>query len=109
MSNAEQLKQAAIAIFGQMRERRTKLQSEYDVLQSKLAYKKAELDAQIDILSSAYQRMLNFKPFFEGRILCPRCWVVNGKQSTVGGVGQGGVVRCDVCHQEFPLSRSPKK
>ena len=100
MSNADQLKQAAIAIFGQMRDRKTSLQSEYDDLQSKLAYKKAELDSQVDILSSAYERMLNFRPLLGGKILCPRCWVVNGKESTVA-VGQVDTVRCDVCHQEY--------
>ena len=95
MSNTDQLKQAAVAIFGQMRHRKTTLQSEYDDLQSKLAHKKVELDSQVDILSSAYERMLNFRPLLGGKILCPRCWVVNGKESTVAG-GQGHTVRCDV-------------
>jgi hypothetical protein len=101
MGAADELKQAAIAIFGQMRERKTNLQSEYDKLQSQLAYKKVELDAQVDIVSSAYERMLNFKPSLGGKVLCPRCWVVNAKQSAVSPMGQGDMIRCNVCHQEF--------
>jgi hypothetical protein len=102
MSNTDQLKQAAVAIFGQMRHRKTTLQSEYDDLQSKLAHKKVELDSQVDILSSAYERMLNFRPLLGGKILCPRCWVVNGKESTVAGA-QGHTVRCNVCHQDYSI------
>jgi hypothetical protein len=103
MGSTDQLKQAAIAIFGKMRERKTNLQSEYDDLQSKLAYKKAELDAQIDIVSSAYERMLNFKPLHSGELLCPRCWVVNSKESAISEVQQGHTVRCNVCRQEFSV------
>ena len=103
MGSTDQLKQAAIAIFGKMRERKTNLQSEYDDLQSKLAYKKAELDAQIDIVSSAYERMLNFKPLHGGKLFCPRCWVVNSKESAISAVQQGDTVRCNICRQEFSV------
>ena len=103
MGATDQLKQAAIAIFGKMRERKTNLQSEYDDLQSKLAYKRAELDGQIDIVSSAYERMLNFKPLRGGKLFCPRCWVVNSKESNISAQGQGDAARCDVCRQEFSV------
>ena len=103
MGSTDQLKQAAIAIFGKMRERKTNLQSEYDDLESKLAYKKAELDAQIDIVGSAYERMLNFKPLQGGKLFCPRCWVVNSKESAVSAAQQGDTVRCNACRQEFSI------
>jgi hypothetical protein len=103
MATADHLKQAAISIFGQMRDRKTKLQAEYDEVQSKLAYMKAELDTQVDIVSRAYERMLNFKPSFEGKNLCPRCWVVNSKESALSPIGQGHLLRCNVCQQEFSV------
>jgi hypothetical protein len=56
MSAADHLKGVATAIFNQMRDRKVSLQSEYDELQSKLVRKKAELDSEVDILSSVYQR-----------------------------------------------------
>jgi hypothetical protein len=103
MDVAEPLKKAAIATFDKMRERKTNLQSEYDDLQSKLAYKKADLDAQIDVVGSAYERMLNFKPLRGEKALCPRCWVVNSKESAVSALNSGNALRCKVCHQELSI------
>jgi hypothetical protein len=102
MSAADHLKGVATAIFNQMRDRKVSLQSEYDELQSKLARKKAELDSEVDILSSVYQRLLSFTPLVGNTILCPRCWVINGKESAA--IEQGDVVRCGACHQEFSIS-----
>jgi hypothetical protein len=101
MSAADQLKQAANAILDQMRDRKAILQSEYDDLQSQLANKRVELDAQVDVLSSSYERVLNFRPMFDEKFLCPRCWVVNGKESEA--VQQGDLVRCSACRQEFSV------
>lgn len=102
MSAVDQLKKAATAIFNQMRDRRSMLQAEYDDLQSKLAHKKVELDSQVDILSSAYQRALDFRPLLGERVFCPRCWVVNGKKSEAAA--EGGTFRCSACQQEFPAT-----
>ena len=101
MSAAAKLKEIATAICNQMRDRKVMLQAEYDDLQSKLARKKAEVDSEVDILSNAYQRLLSFTPLVGDTILCPRCWVVNGKESEA--TAQGNIVRCGACHQEFPI------
>jgi hypothetical protein len=101
MSAAEKLKEIATAICNQMRDRKVMLQAEYDDLKSKLAHKKFELDSHVDFLSSAYQRALDFRPLAGGKFLCPRCWVVNGKESEA--TAHGNIVRCGACHQEFPI------
>ena len=101
MSAAEKLKGMATAICNQMRDRKVMLQAEYDDLQSKLAQKKFELDSHVDFLSMAYQRALDFRPVAREKFLCPRCWVVNGKESEA--TAQGNIDRCGACHEEFHI------
>jgi hypothetical protein len=47
--------------------------------------------------------MLNFKPLHGEKALCPRCWVVNSKESVVSSLKSGDALRCNACHQDFAM------
>jgi len=106
MTIGARLKQEAMKIFEGLRDRKAKLQSEYDDLQMQVSQKKAELDAHVDALSQSHERLLNYNPGPVGKLLCPRCWVVNGREHPVSidpSPGRDDVLRCNACHQKFSV------
>jgi len=71
-----------------------------------ISQKKAELDAHVDALSQSHERLLNYNPGPVGKLLCPRCWVVNGREHPVSidpSPGRDDVLRCNACHQKFSV------
>jgi hypothetical protein len=104
MATAEELlKRAAAAdVMSRITQRRTRISNEYDDIETARLLKRAELDAQIEVENRASERFSSYEPSRGEKLLCPHCWIVNGKESSL--IGRGSVVRCEVCGLQFSVA-----
>jgi hypothetical protein len=88
-----------------IRQRKVPIQKDYAAIEAQWAQKKAQLDEQIKLEESAFDRLSNYNPSRDDNLMCPYCWVARGKESTL--VARGAPrdhVRCEICTRDFAIA-----
>jgi hypothetical protein len=103
MTPGGRIKQAALEIISQLRERAAQKKKELRDIEER----KAQIEFELKEANFCIDRLNSFAPEIDGNVQCPHCWIFDGTQTALtqveGGNGLEAVFRCSVCHKETSI------
>ena len=98
MSIDGQLEQIAVDLARGLRSRSPTLKAELREIRARLT----KIEAELETVSLASQRVSKFRPQIGLDHQCPRCWIEHEKRSTLSPMS-GNAFRCHTCGLELSL------